>query len=673
MKKLLLFALAAGIGVSAYAQNYKKTVRVDRQRFQAPVHYADLNPKATTAPTKKHEVNLNQNAHKGTRGDIEQVLIGKSGYIWSASASSSTCLDYNIGLNTITFTHRGEAGTYPGTTQSTILTSWSTDGGATFPNNMVVVDDSRNNRYPSGVLYNPPGNNDPSQAYIVVAGNSHTNSVWDNTYLASARLDGTNINVENKPFTATTQGSPRIPATVKDMCITDDGTVYLAADLVNEASPGVFTEYDLVVLKGTKGSNDTWTWERNVERIDLYPIGDGGEMTWLSAGLAFAKDGSIGYKWTVGRKADVDGGLQPILFYTEDAGATWTEIPVNFANNPVMSEYLLASDDQNGPVWPWFHSEIDAVVDANGNLQMFADVNSHGSTNPSEYNMIYGQKDKIFNITFNKTNGIEQVIFIDSLMGKDVIKSDCPDLCFGSTDDTKTGWNNRIQASISEDGQCIAVSWGDTPNADEEFEGFNGSPDLKGTGRHINNPFFYKNADESVPVFTSEDLYTGHYRFTFAARTGKRIIYDGYEPGDAPIPCLLVPMSGTVDINEWEANNALLPVTNYLINMDGLGGVPIPLIEGIAEMEVAANTFTVSQNQPNPFTGTTTITVSSNTVAPVSIEVSNIMGQTVFTQNEGTVNGSKEITIDASNLQAGIYFYTVTVGSESQTKKMMVK
>ncbi len=635
MKKLLLFALAAGIGVSAIT---------------------------------KHTVNLNSQAATGSRGEITQIPIGKSGYIWSASDSKTTCLSYNPGLNTIAFTHRGEAGMYPGTSPSTIMASWSTDGGATFPNNMVIADDSHNNRYPSGVLFNPPGNTDPSQAYIVAAGPSHTNGNWDNTYFASQRLDKTNANIEYFPMEGSTQANPFIRVVINDMCITNDGNAYIAGQAYNLEGE-VASEYDLTVYKGTKADNDTWTWERNVERIDFYATSSGNENFWLGAGLAFAKDGSIGYKWAIGRKAGLDGGLQPVLFYTEDAGTTWTEIPVNFADNPVMSQYLLASDNLEGPVWPAFSSEIDAVVDANGHLQMFAEVNSQFSTNPDDFNSIFQQKNKLFNITFDKNEGIQNVIFIDSLIGRDINKNSAGDLCFGSGDNA-TGWNNRLQASISEDGQYIAVSWGDTKLADQDFEGFNGSPDLKGTGRHINAPYFYKIGEEpnaEVPNFTENDLYTGNYRYTYAARIGKKL--DNY--GD--VPHLLVPMSGTVNILEWEANNALEPVSNYLISVDGLGGVPIPLTEGVAEIATPENSFTVSQNQPNPFTGTTTITVNSNTIAPVSVEVSNIMGQTVFTQNEGTINGSKQITIDASNLQAGIYFYTVRVGAESQTKKMMVK
>jgi hypothetical protein len=55
------------------------------------------------------------------------------------------------------------------------------------------------------------------------------------------------------------------------------------------------------------------------------------------------------------------------------------------------------------------------------------------------------------------------------------------------------------------------------------------------------------------------------------------------------------------------------------------------------------------------------------------VEVSNIMGQTVNTINAGTINGTLNVEIDASNLEAGVYFYTVTIGEQSISKKMIVE
>jgi hypothetical protein len=55
------------------------------------------------------------------------------------------------------------------------------------------------------------------------------------------------------------------------------------------------------------------------------------------------------------------------------------------------------------------------------------------------------------------------------------------------------------------------------------------------------------------------------------------------------------------------------------------------------------------------------------------VEVANMLGQVVYTQNAGTINGTMNVELNASQLEAGVYFYTVRVGADSVTKKMIVE
>ena len=66
------------------------------------------------------------------------------------------------------------------------------------------------------------------------------------------------------------------------------------------------------------------------------------------------------------------------------------------------------------------------------------------------------------------------------------------------------------------------------------------------------------------------------------------------------------------------------------------------------------------------------VNVRQSTV--LSLEIVNMMGQKVYTVETGIANrGMNEITIDASNLTTGIYFYTVRAGETAITKKMIVE
>jgi hypothetical protein len=86
------------------------------------------------------------------------------------------------------------------------------------------------------------------------------------------------------------------------------------------------------------------------------------------------------------------------------------------------------------------------------------------------------------------------------------------------------------------------------------------------------------------------------------------------------------------------------------------------------------NITTVTQNYPNPVQDFTSFKVSLTKAANVSIDVLNVMGQTVMTMDKGLVSaGPQSYTIDCGNLTSGIYFYTVKINGESYTHKMIVK
>ena len=82
----------------------------------------------------------------------------------------------------------------------------------------------------------------------------------------------------------------------------------------------------------------------------------------------------------------------------------------------------------------------------------------------------------------------------------------------------------------------------------------------------------------------------------------------------------------------------------------------------------------VGNNFPNPVKDMTSFNVNLGNASNVIIEVSNIMGAKVMTMDMGMVtSGGHKFTIDASKLTSGIYFYTVKIGTQSYTHKMIVE
>jgi hypothetical protein len=97
------------------------------------------------------------------------------------------------------------------------------------------------------------------------------------------------------------------------------------------------------------------------------------------------------------------------------------------------------------------------------------------------------------------------------------------------------------------------------------------------------------------------------------------------------------------------------------------------LLTGINEETPGFSESQVQQNFPNPFSGTTRVRVDLTSSENLSVEVRNNLGQLVQSVDKGHVRpGTHFITLDGTSLSRGIYFYTVKVGNQSVTRKMII-
>ncbi len=95
---------------------------------------------------------------------------------------------------------------------------------------------------------------------------------------------------------------------------------------------------------------------------------------------------------------------------------------------------------------------------------------------------------------------------------------------------------------------------------------------------------------------------------------------------------------------------------------------------GIEEQGAVLLEDQVSQNAPNPFRGMTYVSVEVTDPCTVSLEVSNLTGQVVYTlPGRDLKSGTYRLPIDAQDLTPGVYLYTVKAGESAVTKKMIVE
>ena len=83
--------------------------------------------------------------------------------------------------------------------------------------------------------------------------------------------------------------------------------------------------------------------------------------------------------------------------------------------------------------------------------------------------------------------------------------------------------------------------------------------------------------------------------------------------------------------------------------------------------------FELSQNYPNPFNPTTTLEYSISKSSNITLEVFNVLGQSVARLVDGNLTpGTYKTTFDASKLSSGVYLYQLKANDFVQTRKMVL-
>ena len=107
----------------------------------------------------------------------------------------------------------------------------------------------------------------------------------------------------------------------------------------------------------------------------------------------------------------------------------------------------------------------------------------------------------------------------------------------------------------------------------------------------------------------------------------------------------------------------------YAIKTDSIGNAPVNIRTLYNEVPTA---FRLYQNYPNPFNSSTIIKFEVRKPGYLQIKIHDITGKIIQTDTKAYFNpGVYEINFNGSNLSSGIYFYTLTSGKYSETKRMV--
>ena len=110
--------------------------------------------------------------------------------------------------------------------------------------------------------------------------------------------------------------------------------------------------------------------------------------------------------------------------------------------------------------------------------------------------------------------------------------------------------------------------------------------------------------------------------------------------------------------------------TSQPFNVDYYTLVVLPAPTGIEEL--STSTFSVKQNSPNPFSFNSTIEYAVPTTGKVSVDVRNILGELIYTENTTAQKGINKLQLDATKFTNGMYFYQINYNNTSITKRFIV-
>ncbi len=143
----------------------------------------------------------------------------------------------------------------------------------------------------------------------------------------------------------------------------------------------------------------------------------------------------------------------------------------------------------------------------------------------------------------------------------------------------------------------------------------------------------------------------------------------------------------TIDPHDYTFTDSTASVGNLhyrlkQIDLDGTQhftqSVSVTVVSSVTENP--SHEFRLYQNHPNPFNPTTTIAyVLGQELAPISsgssvtLRVFDLLGGEVATLvNEAQQPGKHTVTFDAKALSSGVYFYRLTAGGLTETKRLVL-
>lgn len=541
MKRGLLLFVIICISSISFGQDLSKAFY--KQNNLPKQEHFNANEVANSSVLPSNTIQVPQtNALPMTTQNVSDVVLGYSDNVYTMLVEHQSCLSVNEDLGLIQFTHRAKIGNNSATNSGDIITTYSTNDGNTwshilsYPNGTTA-----NNRYPSGVIFNPANNTVVNNAFTVYVGPAHDGVNWNYAFTGSRKFNNTAAsNSYQSSFGALLRNG---------MVATSDNKVRIMGASTVAATGNHDTTYLLTGAYDSISSNFSWT--KQTFTPSFITNSSGNEFAYTSHfNTAWSSDGTIGYYWTLGRDISNDTrSYQPIVWKSTNSGSTWVKMPVfNFAMLPAITNHLQPMVGVTPTASrPQFSDKIDGVVDANGNLHLIALVKAAFSNHNDSLGFSY---------IIANVNNLSNPIFDVHTSGSTWVARYLGEILTTNVDYTEgsygtVGWDLRLQAGKTADGTKIFASWtdSDTSFAITGANGFkiNSFPNLIVAAWNITNGNQTQATNFTASLGSSNANLSGDFFFHYMSD-------------------IIIDSSGTYKIPITEIDRGFLPTDNVTHN-----------------------------------------------------------------------------------------------------------
>jgi len=429
-------------------------------------------PEDITKTHKKHPY-LKPINHPGNGTDeIEIIDIGQAANAYGLSYGGRTFVWVENEINSISFTHRMlDAPGGPGS--GCVAYDFSIDGGNTWEVNNQVYAPSTTElhaRYPQGLIYNPEGNTDPSQAFYTYFAPVLENGLEWGIYAWG--VNGLNTippePTQNHQYSNPAQGFyQNIPEAFH---IIPNGNTFVVEPAYSD---GTYVSYTGNLLLTIGVFNPDINDYEYTQALLPAPITNVPSICRIATcKIAFSPDGQIGYVVILanndGNTEESYGCYYPILYKSIDGGETWDDEAINVQlGGPEGLDAVLnyLSDETLAQIFeppipprdeiPFTTAfDFDLVVDANGNPHILTTIGV-GSQEWSIYTSAEGESCNGWIAMLHIYSDDNGTWLADTLSTPNTFRGE-----FGGSDGISE--DNRPQVSITPAGDKIFFSWIDT-------------------------------------------------------------------------------------------------------------------------------------------------------------------------------------------------------------------